>query len=150
MLALHYNMIEETLQTSGVEISKFFADDVLFGWVFQAIPQLTARELLALVTALFFIGLPIAAWLNVLEENNDRLIARLIVRVFLLCAYLFIVVGEALLVLHRVSLGNNNAFLAQSGHEPAIAIFFSLLFVLVNATAAFATASLYLDHRREA
>jgi len=144
MFVLHYYMIGETLESAGVEINKFFKDDVLLGWIFESAPQLTARELLALVTAAFFVGLPIAVWLNLLDETPRKSsLGSMIVRAFLLIAYAFIIVGEALLVLHRVSLGNNNAFMVQSGHEPAIAIFFSLLFVIVNATAAYTTASLY-------
>lgn len=148
MLVQLYSMLAETIETVGIEINKFFKDDVLIGWLFVNVPQLTAREILAAMTAVFFVCLPILTWINLLQEQDRRSLGDRIVRVFLLFSSAFIIVGEVLLILHRVKLGASNPFMAQSGHEPAIAIFFSLLFVVVNLAAAYATASLYLARKQ--
>ena len=148
LLIMIYMMMAETLESIGVEINSYLADEVLIGWAFQNIPDLTARQLLAALSAAFFVGVPIALWLDLLKHEHPLAGngAQLIARVFLLIAFGFIAVGEYVMISHRVSLSSNNAFGAHTGHEPALAMFFGLLFVVVNATAAFATATLY--HQR--
>jgi len=140
---IHHSLITETLETVGVEITKSFRDLVVLGWLFESVPQLTARDLLSAVTALVFTGVPIAVWLALMDEEPRRSAAHVIMRWFLFLSYVAVVTGEILLVLHRIGLASNNAFAVQSGHEPAIAVFFSLLLVIVTATCAFATASIY-------
>ncbi len=143
-----YMLMVELYESIGLEVRSYFIDDVLIGFLFSEIPDLTARHLLALLCSCFFVCVPIALWLDLLKHehpfagNGTQLIAR----GFLVIAFGFIAVGEYVMISHRVSLSSNNAFGTHSGHEPGLAMFFGLLFVVVNASVAFATASLY--HQR--
>ena len=144
---VHFFLNKEAIDTAGIEINEYFVDSVLFGWMFQAMPKLTAVEPISAITALFFVAVAIAAWWNLLEDKPIATLRDRVVRGFLLGTYLFVIAGEAMLVLHRVSLGQN-AFVS-SGTEPVIAFFIASLFVLANSAAAFFTASVYLQDRRE-
>lgn len=149
LFVMHYTLLAETLQTIGVEINSYLADDVLIGWIFSAIPDLTARELLSFVTAAFFVGVPIGVWLNLLSEKHPLAgsATQLLVRGFLILAFAFIAAGEFVMIHHRVGLASNNAFGTQSGQEPALAVFFGVVFIIVNASIGYASASIVHQRR---
>jgi hypothetical protein len=144
LLLVIYSMLEESLDLVGVTLSKHLVDDPIVGWIFVSVPGLTPRQVLALVMATLFVGVPVYVWIEILGDfiDTERSVGRAIVRVFLVGVYGFIVVAEYVLIAHRIEAVQNNAFGAQVSLNPTVAMFFSVLFILVNATAALVTASI--------
>ena len=148
-LGLVYSMLDESLDLVGVSLSKHLIDDPFFGSLFASVPGLTPRHVLALVMAFLFLGVPIYVWSELLNDFNDeeKSRGRSIVRVFLFGVYAYIIVAEYVLIKHRIDAVQNSAFAASVTLDATVAVFFSLLFVLVSATAALVTASIL--HKRK-
>jgi hypothetical protein len=144
MLLILYSMLDESLELVGVSLSKHLIDDPIIGWAFASVPGLTPRQVLALVMATLFVGVPVYVWNEILMDFRDgeRSFGRLVVRIFLLGVYAFIVIAEYVLINHRIEAVQNNAFGAPVTLNETVAVFFSVLFILVNATAALVTASI--------
>ena len=145
--ALIYSLLIESFEIAGVEINRFFVDDVLIGWLFQATPDLTAKELLAFVCAVFFIALPVYVWISILDDrwSGELTFGTKTVRAFLLVAYGFVIAGDLVLIFQRINYGANSVFSSPADSQPMVSFFFGLLFVVVNSVAAFMTAKIYLS-----
>ena len=143
-------LIHETLDNSGVEITKALGDTELFGTLFAFMPDFTALELFSLICGAFFVGLPVILAFNLLDPDGffygpplQRLVS-----LALTAAYALVVISEFVMIIQRVALGQS-VFVQKTGNEPGMAVLFGILFIVVNAACAYFTASLYLKAQQQ-
>ncbi len=142
---LQYMILVDTFELLGIEFLQSLIDIPLIGWMFAGAPELTAQHLFAMLCAVLFVGVPIFAWIVVLEPSVLRIPKKTerIGRALSIGVFGLIILSDLIAVWFRATF-NATGFMPKSGIEIALGIFYGLLAAALMVMATFFTATVHI------
>ena len=142
---LQYSILLETFELLGIEFSMSLVDVPLIGWLFVGAPDLSAQHLFAMMSSVLFVGVPIFAWIIVMEPSVLRIPkkAERIGRVLSIGVFAMIMMADFLAIWFRATY-SAGGFFPKSDIEIVLSFFFGLLAAALMVMATFMTAVVHI------